>query len=215
MIKSIFFDFDGVLAESVNVKTEAFRKMYLHHGEEFAQRVVDYHLANGGVSRFEKVRVFNGEWLGEELTDARIEDQAELFSSLAIEGVVNSAEVAGATSFLENSDRYTKFIITGTPTVEIKTILERRGMQHFFKGVYGSPEKKDYWVKHIMSTENIKPETSVFVGDAMADYQAAIANDVLFILRETIEAEDLFRDYTGYRIKDIRELPQVLDSLNQ
>ena len=28
-IKNIFFDFDGVIAESVNAKTDAFEEMYL------------------------------------------------------------------------------------------------------------------------------------------------------------------------------------------
>ena len=39
--KTLFiFDFDGVLAESVNIKTEAFRSMYTQYGEEIAERVV-------------------------------------------------------------------------------------------------------------------------------------------------------------------------------
>ena len=33
-IESIFFDFDGVIADSVNVKTEAFAKMYESYGKE-------------------------------------------------------------------------------------------------------------------------------------------------------------------------------------
>lgn len=213
-IKYIFFDFDGVLAESVNIKTEAFRQMYIHHGEEFAQRVVDYHLANGGISRYEKVKVFNGEWLGEEVTQQKIDELAEVFSQLAVEGVVNSQEVTGSMDFLSSSEQYIKYIITGTPTIEIKPILQQRNMDHFFNGIYGSPEKKDFWVKKILEEENIATDECVFIGDALADYNAAIANNVLFILRETAEALDLFKDYNGIRIRDLTNLHQVLDQIS-
>lgn len=210
-IKYIFFDFDGVLAESVSIKTEAFRQMYLQHGEEFAKRVVDHHVANGGVSRFEKFKIYNGEWLGEEVTPELSKKLAQQFSDLVVEGVINSDEVTGAMDFLNTSEAYKKYIITGTPTVEIKPILEGRKMDHFFVEAYGSPEKKDYWVKHIMKKENLTSEQCVFVGDALADYNAAKANNLTFILRETEDGKELFKDYTGYRIKDLRTLHAILE----
>ena len=54
MVKNIFFDFDGVIADSVNVKTEAFEKIYLPYGKEIAEKVINHHRENGGMSRFEK-----------------------------------------------------------------------------------------------------------------------------------------------------------------
>lgn len=213
MIKYIFFDFDGVLAESVNVKTEAFRKMYIQYGEDFAQRVVNHHVANGGVSRFEKVKLYNGEWLGEDVSEKRVAELADTFSRLAVEGVINAPEVEGTTVFLENSSQYIKYIITGTPTTEIKLILRERNMAHFFKEVYGSPEKKDFWVKKILSENQIDPKECVFIGDALADYEAAVKNNVHFILRETGENENLFLDFKGLRINDLTKLNQQISVL--
>jgi HAD superfamily hydrolase (TIGR01549 family) len=212
-IKYILFDFDGVLAESVNIKTEAFRQMYLSHGEDFAQKVVEHHLANGGMSRYEKVKVYNGEWLGEEINQEKIQQLSQKFSDLVVEGVVNSKEVTGSSDFLNSSVDYKKYIITGTPTIEIQEILERRNMNHFFEKIYGSPEKKDFWVKEILRNENILSEQCVFIGDALADYNAATGNNIIFILRETNEAEYLFRDYRGYRIKDLNSLHDILDEI--
>lgn len=213
-IKYIFFDFDGVLAESVNIKTEAFREMYLKSGKEFAQKVVDHHLANGGISRYEKFKIYNGEWLGEELTSEREKELAEQFSNLVVEGVVNSPEVDGTSQFLKSSSQYKKYIITGTPTTEIRPILEKRNIAHFFEEAYGSPQKKDNWVKEIIKKENIATEECVFVGDALADFEAAESNNITFILRETEEGKKLFENFKGFRIKDLRSLPGVLDEIN-
>ncbi|PQJ81095.1 HAD family hydrolase [Polaribacter glomeratus] len=213
--KYLLFDFDGVLAESVNIKTEAFRTMYLSYGEEFAQKVVNYHLANGGVSRYEKVKIYNGEWLGETLTQERIEELANVFSELVVDGVVNAPEVKGALDFLKSSNNYKKYIITGTPTVEIKPILVQRKMDHFFVEAFGSPEKKGHWVQHILTKENILANECVFIGDALADYNAAIENDITFILRDTEEAVDLFKDYKGYRLDDMTTLHTVLNKIQQ
>jgi HAD superfamily hydrolase (TIGR01549 family) len=212
--KYLLFDFDGVLAESVDIKTEAFRKMYLSHGDEFAQRVVDFHEANGGVSRYEKFKIFNGEWLDEEITPQKIDDLANIFSDLVVDGVVNADEVTGAKEFLDSSSQYIKFIITGTPTIEIKPILKRRGMDHYFKEAFGSPEKKGYWVQHILKTENISPDECVFIGDALADFNAATENNIDFILRETPIAMHLFKEYKGYSLNDMTNMHAILKTMN-
>ena len=55
---AVFFDFDGVIPDSVYVKTKPFAKIFRHYGPEVEQAVVDHHLANGGVSRFEKFEYY-------------------------------------------------------------------------------------------------------------------------------------------------------------
>jgi len=48
MIRGIAFDFDGVLVESVDVKTRAYARMFEEYGADIVSKVVDYHLTNGG-----------------------------------------------------------------------------------------------------------------------------------------------------------------------
>ena len=59
MIKTIIFDFDGVILESIDVKTEAFKKLYQPYGSNISNKVVKNHLANGGISRYEKIKIYH------------------------------------------------------------------------------------------------------------------------------------------------------------
>ena len=58
IIRAVVFDFDGVLAESVDVKTRAYALLFQDEGGDVVRQVVDFHLKNGGVSRFEKFRCY-------------------------------------------------------------------------------------------------------------------------------------------------------------
>ena len=81
LIKNIFFDFDGVIAESVSAKTDAFEEMYLKYGKDIAVKVVEYHKRHGGVSRFEKFKYFHKELLNEEINQDKIDELAIQFSN--------------------------------------------------------------------------------------------------------------------------------------
>ena len=67
-IKNIFFDFDGVIAESVSAKTEAFREMYSQYGEGISNQVVDYHVNHGCISRFEKFKYWEKKFFNKDIS---------------------------------------------------------------------------------------------------------------------------------------------------
>lgn len=211
MIRNIFFDFDGVLAESVNVKTEAFRALYAPFGSEIADNVVKWHEANGGVSRFEKIKTWHQEYLGITLSDLEISEWADRFSDLALQGVLQAAWVEGAVEFLEQeSAAYRNWIISGTPDAEMKDIARLRGIDGFFEGIHGSPTKKTEWATEIIEQFDLIPSETVFIGDARSDYEAAMACGLRFILRSTIENRKLFPDFHGMRVNDLTNLQQLL-----
>ena len=54
----LFFDCDGVILNSNKIKTDAFYKLALNFGELQAQKLVNHHLENGGISRYEKIKFF-------------------------------------------------------------------------------------------------------------------------------------------------------------
>ena len=69
-VRLIFWDFDGVIKDSVDVKTQEFVKLFESSGSHVAEQVRLHHEANGGISRFEKLPLYL-HWAGEDPTEDR------------------------------------------------------------------------------------------------------------------------------------------------
>ena len=124
-MKSVIFDFDGVIAESVDVKTKAFRELFAEDHPEIMDEVEKFHLENGGMSRYEKIRYFYRDLLKLELTDEKFEELCDLFHRLVVDKVVEAPYVPGAEDVLELcAERdYLMYIVSGTPEGEMKEIV--------------------------------------------------------------------------------------------
>ena len=211
-IKNIFFDFDGVIAESVSAKTDAFEEMYLPYGKDIADKVVEYHKLHGGVSRYEKFKYFHKEFLNETIDQKKVDELAIIFSNLVVDKVINSDEVLGANYFLEKYYAKIQFwIITGTPTKEIMMIAKKRKLDSYFIGLHGSPKNKRYWTENLIKKYNLKRNEIIFLGDATTDMDAADFSKIHFALRENEENKEIFKDFKGLRFNDFYQLEKILN----
>ena len=184
MIKAIIFDFDGVIAESVNVKTEAFASLYEPYGKQIVKKVVQHHLANGGVSRFEKFKIYHKDLLNIELNDQNLQELSNQFSDLVVDKVIKAPYVPGALEFIKiNHKKYDLYISSATPSVEIVQIVKQRKIFDYFKGVNGSPISKNKHIKKIIKSNNYKKTEVIFIGDSTSDRDAANENNIKFIAR--------------------------------
>ena len=215
MLRAITFDFDGVLAESVDVKTNAYAFLFQEEGEEIVQRIVDFHLKNGGVSRFEKFRSFYSDILRRPLSEERFQELCTRFSHLVLDEVVAAPWVEGAKEFLvQNEKEYTFAVVSGTPENELEEIVRRRRMDHFFDSVKGSPKDKVTLLSEVMDEYHLKPEEMVFIGDAQTDWFAARETGVPFLWRCASSEAGLLSGYTGPRLSSLNELEENLRKLN-
>lgn len=210
-LKNILFDFDGVLVNSLDIKTNAFYDMYLPYGEDVAEFVKEFHLQNGGVSRFEKFRLYHKKCLGIDIDDQTMNDLVADFSARVLEGVINCDEVQGAEAFLKKyAQKLNCFIITGTPTTEIAKILKGRNWDSYFVAAMGSPEKKTHWVSELIAKDSVSSVDSIFVGDAMADFEASVHGQMPFYLREHEENIPLFETIDCPRFTNFEEFEALL-----
>lgn len=173
-ISLVVFDCDGILLESVDVKTKAFGQTVAEHGSKAVTRLINYHMEHGGVSRYKKFEWFYTEVLGRKITEHELQTLAEHFKQLAFDGVMNAPMVQGAMEALESlHGRIPLFVVSGTPHEELVQVLNGRNLDRFFQGVYGSPPGKADLLRRIIKQQGVTPKEILMVGDSTTDLAAA------------------------------------------
>lgn len=213
MVRIIILDFDGVILESVDVKTRAFRSLF-SFAPEHVEDIVRFHIENGGMSRFDKFRHIFKNILHEDLSDEMFRNLSDRFSALVEDAVVLAPFVEGAIRFLDAAAlRYRLYIVSATPQDELRRIVKNKGIAHYFTGVFGAPEKKAGHIRSIIAQNHSKPGEALFVGDAINDLRAAQECGVPFIGRIQPGSPDIFTGHDGVRhtIVDLDDLTLFLE----
>jgi len=183
-VKSIIFDFDGVILESVNIKTEAFAELYENFGGEIVRKITEHHLANGGINRYDKIKFYHKEFLGIVLSVKQVEFLSLKFSKIVFNKIKNANFVPGAFEFISKYyNSYNLFISSATPESELKEILRLKRINKFFKKIYGYPPYKTDHIKNILNETGFENKEVIYVGDAKSDKIAASENNIKFIAR--------------------------------
>ncbi len=210
MYEAIFFDFDGVLVESMQVKIDAFRSLYAPYGRDIEEKALAHYLANTGINRGIRITECHRAFLGRELAEAEVRSLSDRFGELVEDRVVACEWVPGARAVLEHwYRRLPLFLVSATPNEELARILEHRGMTHYFASVHGSPPDKITVIGRLLEEHGWTGDQVLMVGDGPPDHRAAAANGVAFVGRLHQGYPNPFPD--GVRtINDLNEL--TLDS---
>lgn len=180
----IILDFDGVIVESNNIKTEVFEDIFRAWPEHF-DAMMAYHHEHVSVTRFEKFKYLQSR-LGIQSSDFVAGIAAE-FSRRMLERMKGVAEVPGAAHFLRRfSSLLPLYLASVTPEEELAAILDLRGYRHYFRGVYGCPPwTKPAAIGDILLREKAPPERALFIGDSAGDQRAAALQNVPFAARHS------------------------------
>ncbi len=213
-IKVIVFDLDGVLLESADIKTEAFRVLFDRYPDHLNQ-IIKYHKENGGLSRFKKFEFIYKNILKMPYNDEIKTKLGQRFEELVLEKVMKCPFVDGAKEFL---DKYHKkiplYVISGTPDLELNGILKKRDMSKFFVDIFGSSREKSYWLNFIINEEKIQSKNLIFIGDSLSDYYAAVETKINFIGRINDRDGNIFPMTNSLAvIKNLKELSPTLKDL--
>lgn len=179
---AFFFDFDGVLADSVEVKTRAFAKIFEPHGPKVVSKVVQHHRRHGGMTRVDKFCYYYYEYFGKTLSEEEITNLCQQFSELVVDEVVAAPEIRGSEEFLKYwCSRLPCFVISAAPEDEIRQIVDRRALGPYFKEVLGAPLTKETNLSFVLDKYSLEPDRCLFFGDAESDYKAAQIHAVNFL----------------------------------
>lgn len=181
--QAVFFDFDGVIADSATVKVRAFAALFAAYGPAVQEAVIRYHLDNGGMPRHQKIRHCFAAFAGHLPTDAELDRAGQTFSQLVLDEVIAAPLIPGALATLCRLQQAAipAFVVSGTPGEEMRLIVERKGLGSYFLEVHGSPLAKPALLADILNRHGYIPNQCLFIGDALADYRAAVATGLRFL----------------------------------
>ncbi len=204
--KHIIFDFDGVLVESNSLRFEGFRQLFRNYPNGQVQRLVEYAMLNGGMSRYEKIKYFFEVIRHETISDASVQALSRQYTELVKQKVIDAESVKGSLEFLSNNyANYDFAIVSGSDQQELREVCQARKIYQLFFEILGSPEKKERNLSGLLSEAGWKKESCLFVGDSLNDLEAAQINKMDFIARESGLVEwDSMANMTV--IKDLTQL---------
>lgn len=189
--RAIIFDFDGVILESAEIKTEAFLELF-RPWPDHLPHMMEYHRKNTGISRYVKIRHFYEECRGQDCVEAELNAMADQYAGIVRTKVLAAPFVRGAPRILNTLKNFCPlFIASGTPQTELDEILAARELASYFCQVYGFPTGKKDAIVQICRFCQCRPEDVVFIGDGFSDLEAALTCGTPFILRETQENKTL------------------------
>lgn len=196
MIKNIIFDFDGVILDSMPIRTEGFKKIFENYDNKKVEELISFHLINGGLSRFVKIKYFFEELLETSISEEEINFFADKYSKIMKEKLINEKYLIRETvDFIKNNNNIKIFIASGSEEKELRLINESLQLSKYFLGIFGSPKNKIDIVKSIIQDNKLNKNETILIGDSINDYDAAIKNDIRFFGYNNIKLKNISDKY--------------------
>ena len=182
--KTLVFDCDGVLLDSNKVKTQAFYQAALPYGEAAAQHLLEYHVANGGVSRYKKFDYFLkhiAPLYTPVAMDADIAPLLSVYAQLVQKGLLICEVATGLKELRHKTQKSRWLVVSGGDQKELHRVFAQRDLLPFFDGgIFGSPDTKERILARELDNRNIQLP-ALFLGDSKYDYQAANQAGIDFV----------------------------------
>ncbi|NOX16330.1 MAG: HAD family hydrolase [Epsilonproteobacteria bacterium] len=197
MIKTILWDFDGVISDSMKIKGDGFLELFSNYDEKYLELIEQYHYINGGVSRFDKIRYFYNEILKEEISEDKVEKLANKFAQIIEKKLYDKNNlIQDSLNFIHNTyNKYDFHIVSGAEHVELNELCQYFELNKYFISINGSPTKKDILIKNLIEKYTYRKNEIILIGDAMSDYCASIKNGIGFYGYNNLELKNIAKQY--------------------
>ena len=181
-IKTILWDFDGVILDSMVVRDWGFKEIFKNFSKDQVEALIYFHRENGGLSRYVKIRYFYETILNESITEEKVLEYAESFSVLMKKELTNLDNlILDAVTFIKyNFQKYNFHIVSGSDQTELRFLCKELGLDSYFISIHGSPTPKKQLVKTLLDNHKYNKKHTCLIGDSMNDFEAADVNDIAF-----------------------------------
>ena len=186
------------------MKTTAFAATVASFGEHAVGRLTQHHVANGGVSRFEKFTWFFSEVLDRRAEPGETEALLERFGTICRDELRRCTVEPHAVGLLgQLRDRHVQLhVVSGGLQEEVDDVLHHHGLASWFSSINGSPRTKEQILTTFSGPAGSGAQ-GVFVGDSRYDMDVAAQ----FGLRRVLVTQwSEFEDWPDY----VRRHPDVI-----
>lgn len=205
MTKAIFFDFDGVIMDSMDLKLDSYCQALAPFG--FPTGEIDRIMRdNMGTSRHKILVAMYQELSGKPITDEIFKTALTLFNELDEASRARMKPMPGSLEFLGKIHRhYFTAVVTGTPEDVVRRTTAFHKLNPYFDIVRGSPDTKTVILTALMADNGLAPDDCLMIGDGRADQEAADNCRIRFAGMNCHGAS--FDPATAWRvIRDLNEL---------
>ena len=140
----VVFDCDGVILDSNWLKTDAFITTLEDEPEECIDKMIAYHKANGGISRYKKFRHYFEEINPHEDFEKNTKVAISRFAEIVQKELIECNLIPGVLDFINdvNKKGLPLFVVSGSDGEELRKVFNKRKIDSLFSAIYGSPSTK-------------------------------------------------------------------------
>jgi len=210
--QSIIFDCDGVILNSNHIKTKAFFNVTKKYGIDHATNLQEYHVLNGGISRYEKFDYFFREILNRKSEKKEMGQILYDFSHDVKTQLLDCEVEKSLLKFREISPGALWIVVSGGDQDELREVFDKRKLSKTFNGgIYGSPRNKYEIMDDLISSGKVSNK-SLFIGDS--EYDAKVASnfklDFVFLSQWT----DVHNWESKYKDCSFANIDELIESLH-
>ena len=166
----------------MKIKGDGFVELFKEYDRKAIQKLEQYHYANGGVSRFEKIKYFFNTILEQSISEDQVLKLANDFANIIEKKLYDTSNlIEDSLIFIKNNyKQYNFHIVSGAENNELNDLCKYFEIAKYFLSINGSPTKKEILVKNILAKYHYNIDETVLVGDSINDYNAANKNNIIF-----------------------------------
>jgi len=179
---TIFWDFDGVILNSDKVRTEGFKYVFDSYSKKEIDMLINYHIINGGLSRYEKIEYFSQKILDKKLNEQEKKQYAELYGNYCRKRLCNkNLLIRSSINFIkENHKNFNFHLVSASDEKELIYLCSNLDIKKYFKSISGSPVNKIENIKKLLKSNNYNESKCCLIGDSINDKFASIENNISF-----------------------------------
>jgi len=179
---NIFWDFDGVIHDSLQIKADGFVSLFPGIDSKSKKYIEKYHFENGGIDRFEKIKHFYFKFHRFEITNKELYRLAESFSDNIKDKIFQSKYLIDESiSFIRsNFENFNFHIVSASEQKELLQICDSFDISKYFISINGSPGRKADHLKKLIKRFDYQLNETAMIGDSINDYEASMKNNISF-----------------------------------